>query len=257
MKLQLPQLEAAITRVCTNSCASCNHVTPIATPPYIMPVATLREDLRRIGQVAEIGQLALLGGEPLLCPDIDEMIAMSLSMNVAQRFSIITNGQLLHRMSDNFWRVMTTHRIDVDVYPGKLGTAQIVAMQKKARENHVDLRLFPIATFSKSLRSGKDETPQHLQERFDRCPTGHLCTCVDYGYVYRCQQAFLIPPLLLPGEAPTVDGISLEGITAEKLKAYLECKWPLKSCARCSVNEQFIKWHETTRERWMDVSVVD
>ena len=248
MRFHLPQIEAAITRVCVNSCAACNHAIPVAKPPYIMPLEVLREDLLRIGQVADIGQLALLGGEPLLHPDIDEMIAMARSTNVAKLVVIITNGQLLQRMTERFWR--TIRKIDVDVYPGKLSGAQIVYIQRKARENHVDLRIFPVSTFYKCVRSGKDETPEHVQARFDRCPTGHLCTCVDYGHVYRCQQAFLWPPLFMPDQSPTVDGIPLDGITPEKLKAYLEGKTPLKSCRRCSVQEQYHNWHETTLDRW-------
>jgi hypothetical protein len=219
-----------------------------------MPLSVLREDLLRLGQVAEIGKLSLLGGEPTLHPDIDEMIAMCRSTNVATVVSLITNGQLLGRMSQRFWQ--TIRKIELDVYPGKLSGAQIVYVQNKCRENRVDLKIVPIGKFCKCLRSGKDETPEHMQQRFDNCPTGHLCVCVDYGFVYRCPQASIWPALLLPDQSPTVDGLSLDGITVEKLKAYLESRTPLKSCARCSVNEAFFDWHESTREKWIEESTL-
>ena len=247
-RIRLRQIEVGICRRCTNHCQGCNHATPLAKPPFVMPPEVLREDLLRIGRVAEIHQLALLGGEPLLHPDIDEMLSVAQSANVANVVVIITNGQLLGRMSDRFWKMI--RRLDVDVYPGKLSGPQIVYIQNRCRENNVQLKIVPIGKFHKCLRSGKDETPEHLQHRFDICPTGHLCVCLDYGFVYRCPQASIWPALFLPDQSPTVDGLSLDGITPEKLKAYLESKTPLKSCARCSVEESYFNWHESKPETW-------
>jgi hypothetical protein len=254
MRMFLPQVEVGVVRACNQQCCSCNHMSPLAKPPFVMPLSVLRQDLLRFGQVAEIGKLSLLGGEPCLHPDIDEMIAMCRSTNVAKVVSIVTNGQLLGRMSERFWR--TIRKIEMDVYPGKLSGAQIVYVQNKARENHIDLKIVPIGKFYKCLRSGKDETLENVQWRFDHCPTGHLCVCLDYGYVYRCPQASIIPPLFLHDQSSTVDGLSLDGITVEKLKAYLESKTVLKSCAWCSVAEVFLDWHETTRENWLKESTL-
>jgi hypothetical protein len=248
MKIYLPQVEVGIFRGCNQVCASCNHMSALAKPPFEMPVDVLRQDLIRLGQVAEIGKLSLLGGEPTLHKDIDNIIAVARSTNVAQVVSLITNGQLLHKMSETFWQ--TIRKIEMDVYPGKLSGQQITFIQNKARENNIDLKIVPIGKFCKCLRSGKDEAPEHVQWRFDTCPTGHLCVCVDYGYVYRCPQASIIPALFLKDQAPTVDGLALEGITVERLKTYLESKTVLKSCARCSVNESYFDWKEVKREDW-------
>ena len=254
MKLYLQQAEVGITRVCPNRCAGCNHWTPIAQPPFVMPVSVLRDDLLRLGQVAEIGKFSLLGGEPLLHPDIDDMIAMCQTTNVAKVVNIVTNGQLLHQMSERFWH--TIRKIEMDVYPGKLSAAQVAHIQNKCRENNIELTVIPVGKFYKCLRSGQGESPEQVQRRFNSCPTGHLCVCVDYGFVYRCPQASIIPPLFLKDQPPTVDGLPLDGITADGLKVYLESKQVLKSCARCSVGEVFIDWHETTREQWERESTV-
>jgi hypothetical protein len=79
---------------------------------------------------------------------------------------------------------------------------------------------------------------------------------VDYGFVYRCPQASIIPPLFLKDQPVTVDGLALEGITADKLRAYLDSKTVLKSCVRCSVNEQWHDWHEVKREDWEKESTI-
>jgi hypothetical protein len=253
-KLYLPQVEVGICRRCVNSCAGCNHMSALALPPFNMPVSVLREDLLKFGQVAQIGKLSLLGGEPTLHPEIDEIIAAAQWTGVAGIVSLITNGQLLDRMSDTFWRLI--RKIELDVYPGKLTATQVAWVRDKAREHGIDLLVVQIGKFYKCLRSGREETPEQVQRRFDSCPTGHLCVCLDYGHVYRCPQASIIPPLLLKDQPATVDGLALEGITVERLKMYLESRQPLKSCARCSVQESWFNWHETTRERWLEESTL-
>jgi len=111
--------------------------------PFIMPISILREDILRFGQVAEVGCLALGGGEPTLHPDIDEMIAMCRSTNIPKAVSVITSGQLLHRMSDRFWRM--TRKLEVNVYPKTMSGAQIVNVQNKAKENNINLKINPVS----------------------------------------------------------------------------------------------------------------
>ena len=170
MRVALKQIEVRIVR---------------DSQPFIMSLSVLREDLLRLGQVAEINTLLLSGIEPLLHPDIDEIIATCRSTNIVKMVTVVTTGQLLHRMSDRFWRII--HGLELDVYPGQLSGAGIVYVQNKAREHHIDLKI---------VIGKRDKTIQ--------------CVYFDYGYVHitpRCKEA---------------DGLSLDGITTEKLKAFLE-----------------------------------
>lgn len=79
------------TRRCNLSCAYCNEYDKVSSP---VPTA---EMLRRIDLLAALGTgiITFSGGEPLLHPDLDEMIRRVRSHGVI--VTLITNGYLLSR----------------------------------------------------------------------------------------------------------------------------------------------------------------
>ena len=55
---------------------------------------------------AQLAELPLLGGEPLLNPEINEYIKISRKYFPKTRISIITNATLLNDMDENFWKIL-------------------------------------------------------------------------------------------------------------------------------------------------------
>jgi organic radical activating enzyme len=250
MKIELEQLEVSAVNHCINHCAGCNHFSPMAKP-YEMPVEMLQRDLEAIGKVVTVGKFAILGGEPLLHKKIDEFIEVAQQSGIAKVVSIVTNGQLLERMSERFWR--TIKKLEIDVYPNKMSPEQVARIKEKCREYGIDWLIAPQSQFYKSC-SQPGQSPEKIQARFDRCPTRKKCFCVDDGYFFRCPQASLIPKMFL-GLDRTVDGLSLKDLTVEKLQTFLNEKTAFKSCARCSVEEQYIPWHEAYGD-WLEESTL-
>src|ERR1700693_1224732 len=76
-------------RRCNLSCAYCNEYVKVSDP---VPTA---EMLRRIEKLASLGTgiITISGGEPLLHPDLDEIIRAIRSYGAIA--TIITNGYLL------------------------------------------------------------------------------------------------------------------------------------------------------------------
>ncbi len=79
------------TRRCNLSCAYCNEYDKVSAP---VPTADM---LRRIDLLASLGTgiITFSGGEPLLHPDLDEMIRRIRSHGIIA--TLITNGYLLSR----------------------------------------------------------------------------------------------------------------------------------------------------------------
>jgi hypothetical protein len=167
---------------------------------------------------------------------------------------VVTNGQLLLQMNEDFWD--TVKWLEVDLYPGKISDIGLEQIKYTASKYNVKINFTNIGTFYKCL---SPQTPLcETQARFDRCPTAHKdkCYTVHEHYFYRCPQSSLIPKLFL-GANPTIDGLSLEGITTEKLQAFIDSIVPPLSCCRCSVQEQYIPWSETAKEKWLEESTND
>src|ERR1700686_2351946 len=76
-------------RRCNLACAYCNEYDDFSPP---VPLATMR---RRLDRLAELGTtiVTLSGGEPLLHPELDEIIAHVRSHGAIS--GMITNGYLL------------------------------------------------------------------------------------------------------------------------------------------------------------------
>src|ERR1700760_3303427 len=76
-------------RRCNLSCAYCNEYDRVSAP------VPIEEMLRRIDQLARLGTqiITISGGEPLLHPQLDEIIRAIRSHNAIA--TIITNGYLL------------------------------------------------------------------------------------------------------------------------------------------------------------------
>jgi hypothetical protein len=251
VKLHFQQLEISVTTACLNFCVGCNHFCGIAKPSF-MPLEIFKRDVLAISHVATVGKFALLGGEPTLHQDLAEMIKFSKLMGFAAQVSVVTNGQKLRSLPEAFWQ--NAVKIELDAYPGKLPPEDVAWIREKCRVHNINLLVVEPKLFYKCLSRG--QTPEQIQQRFNRCPTGHKCYCIDYGHFFRCPQAALMPELIL-GREHGLDGLKLDGITVEKIQAYLDNKAALNSCARCSVEEEWFPWCEQRdKAKWLEESTL-
>ena len=97
-------IEVHLTHHCNLNCASCTHYAPLYTDEYFKP---LDEYMKEIAQLAalyqrSLYQIRLLGGEPLLHPDIMSFCAATRYAFPYTSVEIVTNGILLPTMPQNF-----------------------------------------------------------------------------------------------------------------------------------------------------------
>jgi len=116
------------TRRCNLSCAYCNEYDDVSKP---VPVADM---YRRIDMLAELGTsiISMSGGEPLLHPDLDDLIARVRSHGCIS--GMITNGYLL--MPDRIKRLnragLEHMQISIDnVKPDDVSKKSLKVLDKK------------------------------------------------------------------------------------------------------------------------------
>jgi hypothetical protein len=217
-----------------------------------MDLESLKRDLIAVSKVVSFKKFSMLGGEPLLHPQIDQFLIEVQQLNLFPVVSIVTNGQLLYKMTSTFWQ--NVRKLEVDIYPGKMDIIDIRYIELMAKKHNVELLLVPYQRFYKSC-SKNWPIADVIQQRYLRCPTVKECYAVENGYLYRCPQSAIIPGLFL-GLDNRVDGLPLDGLTVDKLSEFIKRPTHLISCSRCSVADEYIPWHEASRDKWLDESSI-
>lgn len=246
---KLPHLETNITVACQNKCVSCNHFVPLQKPQHAKP-AQIERDLAALGRVAHADAFGLLGGEPLLHPNIIDILDIAKRSKIADSIEVWTNGMLLDEMSPAFWHL--TDKIVVSVYPGKLQDDWHTMAQEKAKLYNTAIEVKANEPFT-YLLNGKD-----AQEKYDTCWYRTFTHVVDNGFFYRCCTSPFIPKLLLNRFEGT-DGLNLNGITEDKLIKFMDRKEAMKSCEVCAGHRAGRhEWKEAPkRSEWLELSTED
>lgn len=243
--------EVNITRHCNNSCACCNHASPLAEP-YFMEPETLRRDLTVLNRIMHTGFFCLQGGEPLLNPKVMEFLDVQDQSGFADQYGMLSNGKLLSRMPEEFFkrcgelaRPGKKFELRVSVY-ANFDAKELEPSISKSVKYGFEIRPGPTPVFWKLFQEQSDGGLRNWQTCYARG-----CHTVHEGYFYHCPLAAFFPKQF-HGWDEHIDGISLDGITEPQLKAFLDRPEPLKTCSRCTAGSIGIAWHETRdRETWM------
>ncbi|GHV07385.1 hypothetical protein FACS189485_17650 [Spirochaetia bacterium] len=182
-----------LTDHCNLNCAGCTAFSPLAEEKY-MDVDCFEHDCARLSELAggKIELIDLLGGEPLLHPEIVRIV------EIARKYfdgdiNIVTNGVLLTKMSEVFWHVC--HKNDIGIiisgYPIKLKMEEI---QKHAESNKVklvirggtnDIKIWNKVPYD---LSGK----QNPVKNFRICYGANMCINLENGRLATCPIPFVI-----------------------------------------------------------------
>ena len=138
-----PHLEIQVAEHCNLNCASCTHFSPLAKESYLSK-EEFSSQLQKANQIfnGHCKSLKIMGGEPLLHPEIGELQRLARVAMPEIKITPQTNGILLTRMSEDFWNSCRDNDILVRVtrYPVKLNVDEI---KRLAEQYKVNLKFHP------------------------------------------------------------------------------------------------------------------
>ena len=87
------RIEVNINKHCNLNCKGCDHFAPVAAPDF-MPIDVFAKDMKQIKRLFchMNGEFRLLGGEPLMNPDIVQFIEIARSNLSKAKIYVSTNG---------------------------------------------------------------------------------------------------------------------------------------------------------------------
>jgi len=215
-----------------------------------VPADVFRESVTLAAKSVEPEIFSLLGGEPLLHPDLLSLIFIAKESGISSKIQVTTNGKLLHKMPPEFWS-SSFDLLRVTRYPGQISDEEWDGWKRKARENGKGFHGGMNSKFYKPYIT-IPLTKASAAERFSKCPWKDHCTTLDLGFLYLCPQAVFFP--LHFREYPIqADGLNLEEADAMGVLDYMKRTEPLNVCSRCSYTE-YAGWKQTPRQEWMEES---
>lgn len=243
--IQLGHCDIGICEHCTHRCVSCSHLSPLMSK-WNMPLDMLERDMMALKPFVEFHTVQLVGGEPTLHPEIVEALRIAKRVRLGRTVSVITNGFLLDRMKEEFWQEL--EYLQISIYPGKECHVELAVEKSRQYGFGVGERKFD--EFYKQFKP----VPDDGAESFRLCHWRKDCFTIHRGHFHLCPQSTFFPKTLL-ALPESIDGLPLEGVTEEKLTAFMERTTPFEACRICCANEiQSAPWAEAKRDVWMKES---
>lgn len=187
-----PCLEYMIVNIldhCNLRCKGCDHFACIADEKFFSRDSIYR-DLERLSEVFDgdyIMKIAVMGGEPLLHPDLKQILADVRHFFPYTTIRLTTNGLLLLQQDEDFWRTCRENNVTIvnTRYPINLDHE---GMKKKAESEGVTFQYFEGTSegrrsFKKFINLKGDSDPA---ESFAKCHISNYGNILLDGKFYGC-----------------------------------------------------------------------
>ena len=111
----LVQLEIHLADHCNLNCVGCTHFSNISEAKFV-DARMLENRFDRLNKlVGYIYDVRILGGEPLLHPDIIDILKITRKKFPFSKIELYTNGLLLDKMPKDFFLVCKKNKIGIYV----------------------------------------------------------------------------------------------------------------------------------------------
>ncbi len=233
-RIQTRSLEVHIVDHCNLRCWGCCSLSPISKKDFYDPDRMGRQ-LKMVSKAVAPGRLKLVGGEPLLHPEIIKCLEIAREANVAPSLSVTSNGFLLPRMEDAYWRLID--HMTISLYPDPpLPEPVIESIKEKAREHEVELNWKKQDEFVGMDRDDLTASDAETEAIYETCWLRRRCHLIANDRFYTCTRPSHVHSVSGLDDSPYLeDGIQLsdEPDLGEKILEYLIGKKPLETCRMC------------------------
>ena len=262
MPRNICRFQTHIVEHCNLNCASCAHYSPLHDEEYLS-VEEYKKDYQRLSTLfsGEAELIEILGGEPLLHPEITEFMAISRDCFPYAPIHILTNGLLLPKMPEEFWQAMKTYAITLRMtrypikfdYDGWARKVKAMGIQVWLADEEVTW-----VTHKLDLSGGipNEEAAERNLENYLNCYESNFCVALEHGRLYTCPQVAYAKTFVdyfnAPIDITDRDSIDIhKAQSAEEITAFLSR--PIPFCRYCRVKERHvIPWGRSRKviEEW-------
>jgi organic radical activating enzyme len=185
----LDYVEFHLADHCNLNCRGCGHFSPIADETFAS-LTKYRLDLLRLKEFfSNLKMIVLMGGEPLLNPQIEDFLSLTRQIFPKSNIQLFTNGILLPNMPTTFWSTCRACSITIDIslYPPVVKKeATIINIVKS---NGIKLQTHRVINFH-AFYNKKGDTD--AKKAFRKCRLRWYTPMLREGKLFICPKAATI-----------------------------------------------------------------
>lgn len=134
----LAYFEVPITDNCNLNCKGCLFASSLTCGIQHVPLEQLQKDATRMSELFyDVPWIRILGGEPLLHPNIIEIIECYRENFPDSEIDLCTNGLLITKMDQKFWECIKDNHISIHVSGYKPTYQMMDKIDRKLREQDI------------------------------------------------------------------------------------------------------------------------
>lgn len=182
-KPSMPYIEVPITDQCNLNCKgclfACNHTDQLEH----VPASQVISDLKRMSELfCDIPWIRILGGEPLMHPDLLEILNSARCIFPDSEIDLCTNGLMIPKVNDEFCDQLKESRISIHVSGYKPTYGILAQIDEKLRNSGLN---YTILKREKFLKYYTEESGHDIEKNFVNCIASG-CRELYRGRLMRC-----------------------------------------------------------------------
>lgn len=230
-RLVIENIDLEITEKCTLKCQSCNNCMQYYKNPQNITLETIEQSLKKLSGVMEIKDLRILGGEPFIHPQLDEIVNFSCKMDNIKAITIYTNATILpdDRQLQSFINPKVT--IIISDY-NLIERQKTKELESKLQKHNIAYSVSGIRYWYDPGEIKNNQLNENELKFMQRNCRGRDCATLLKGKVYRCEMLANATNLgLIPHDEENYIELQREDNVEQALKKYFlreyypGCKW--------------------------------
>ncbi len=180
----IPYIEVHLADHCNLNCKGCSHFAPFANKAFA-DIIQYKKDIKQLSLlVSNVRKIRLLGGEPLLNPNITAFLSITRKYFPNSDIQIVSNGILLSRMNEEFWESCQQAKITIGLYIAPPFFEKQKKWTKIVKSHKVQVHVDRKGDFIDFIDiKGSSEQ----KENFERCRKRFPCfPMLKEGKLYNC-----------------------------------------------------------------------
>lgn len=166
-KPTLVYFEVPITDNCNLNCKGCLFASNMTEGNQHISLMCIKKDARRMAELFyDVPWIRILGGEPLMHPDIVEILKFYREVFPDSEIDLCTNGLLIPKMEDTFWACLREARISIHVSGYKPTYGMLEQIDSILKSNGLPYVILKRDIFLKYYTNKPDND---MDENFKKC----------------------------------------------------------------------------------------